>query len=244
MGAWQIIMEILKKEEESNGRMKTSVVATVPDVNLLERLPSVSLEDYCDIFELRLDAYPARSETARASIETASVPAIITARHPSEGGHNALSTTERADLLLPLLDVAQIVDVEVASLSELVVVLEEARSQNTEILASSHDFDKTPSAEVLRSWIDAAVDGGADAAKLAVTLHSFEDLVRLVGVVRSEQRLPVSAMGMGSLGKLSRLVLATQGSILNYGYIDEPNAPGQWPARQLRTLIRDLGAPG
>ena len=43
------------------------------------------------------------------------------------------------------------------------------------------------------------------------------------------------------MGQVSRLVLACAGSILNYGYLDKPNAPGQWEARELRELLRRLG---
>ena len=65
------------------------------------------------------------------------------------------------------------------------------------------------------------------------------DLAELVSYHRSEGRL-ISAMGMGPLGKLSRLVLAKAGSCLNYGYLKTPNAPGQWSAEDLTRLISDL----
>jgi 3-dehydroquinate dehydratase-1 len=45
---------------------------------------------------------------------------------------------------------------------------------------------------------------------------------------------------MGPLGKLSRLVLAKAGSCLNYGYLNTPNAPGQWPAARLKTLLEEI----
>ncbi len=44
-------------------------------------------------------------------------------------------------------------------------------------------------------------------------------------------------MGMGPLGKLSRLVLAKAGSCLNYGYLRVANAPGQWEAAELGALL-------
>jgi 3-dehydroquinate dehydratase-1 len=39
-------------------------------------------------------------------------------------------------------------------------------------------------------------------------------------------------------------VLARAGSILNYGYLQTPNAPGQWPARELQRLLAEIGAAG
>ena len=49
-------------------------------------------------------------------------------------------------------------------------------------------------------------------------------------------------MGMGEFGRVSRLALAKAGSVLNYGYLDEPNAPGQWEARELRQLLTAIEA--
>jgi 3-dehydroquinate dehydratase-1 len=47
-------------------------------------------------------------------------------------------------------------------------------------------------------------------------------------------------MGMGPWGRISRLVLAKCGSLLNYGYIGKSNAPGQWPAARLKELLAEL----
>jgi 3-dehydroquinate dehydratase-1 len=47
-------------------------------------------------------------------------------------------------------------------------------------------------------------------------------------------------MGMGPLGRLSRLVLAQAGSCLNYGYLRAANAPGQWSAKELSDLLAKL----
>jgi 3-dehydroquinate dehydratase-1 len=47
-------------------------------------------------------------------------------------------------------------------------------------------------------------------------------------------------MGMGALGKVSRLVFAEAGSVLNYGYLDRPNASGQWEATLLKQRLKEL----
>ena len=48
-------------------------------------------------------------------------------------------------------------------------------------------------------------------------------LAQLLGVFAGESRLPLSVMGMGRFGKISRLLLAQSGSALNYGYLDRPD---------------------
>jgi len=52
--------------------------------------------------------------------------------------------------------------------------------------------------------------------------------------------LPLSVMGMGTYGKVSRLVLAQAGSCLNYGYLGAANASGQWPVAALKARIAEL----
>jgi len=45
---------------------------------------------------------------------------------------------------------------------------------------------------------------------------------------------------MGGLGPVSRLTLGRAGSVLNYGYLDQLQVPGQWPAELLRQRLREL----
>ena len=52
-----------------------------------------------------------------------------------------------------------------------------------------------------------------------------------------KQPLPLSVMGMGRFGKISRLLFAQAGSVLNYGYLDRPNASGQWEATSLKKRL-------
>ena len=47
-------------------------------------------------------------------------------------------------------------------------------------------------------------------------------------------------MGMGEFGKVSRLALASAGSVLNYGYLGDAQLPGQWPAVELKRRLQEL----
>jgi 3-dehydroquinate dehydratase-1 len=85
----------------------------------------------------------------------------------------------------------------------------------------------------------AAVDGVA-AVKFAAVTNSAAELERLLSLFSAKQRTPLSVMGMGELGKVSRLLFAKLGSCLNYGYFDEATVPGQWHAARLKTLLAEL----
>ena len=47
-------------------------------------------------------------------------------------------------------------------------------------------------------------------------------------------------MGMGPLGKVSRLVLPSVGSLLVYGYLDRPQVEGQWPAQEVARRLQEI----
>ena len=169
------------------------------------------------------------------------LPWVLTARHPAEGGQNAMNAAQRRDTLLQMLPKAAIVDVEVRSLPGMKKVVEAAHSQGVLVACSFHDFQKTPTPQRLREVIDRAADTGANAVKIATLTRSPGDIVRLLDLW-SHSPLPLALMGMGPLGMASRLLFANCGSVLNYGWIHQPNVPGQWSARELKSLIEKSAA--
>ena len=178
-----------------------------------------------------------RADCLGCAIPNAKFPWIITARHPIEGGKNAMSSAARRDALSSLLPVAAIVDIEVRSLVSLQSVVQQAKVSRVPVLASFHDFKKTPSAARLREVIRQAEDCGANAVKIAAHTASPADVARLLDLF-SLSRLPLAVMGMGPLGMSSRVLLANCGSVLNYGWLHAPNVPGQWAARELAKILR------
>jgi 3-dehydroquinate dehydratase-1 len=132
------------------------------------------------------------------------------------------------------------VDIELRSAMEMKPIVEKAHARSVQVIGSFHDFQATPSDEILRGAISFAQPAGLDGVKIATFLNSSADLTRLIQITSEPHRLRLSAMGMGPLGRVSRLVLAKCGSLLNYGYIGESNAPGQWPAARLKELLSEL----
>jgi len=208
------------------------------DVLTLDRDPDT------DILEYRIDnLLPVLDEAERSCIET-TPPALVTVRAPAEGGAHALGSGQRRELYERFLPVAALVDTEIASLEsrEFRNFASTTRAHDVPLVASFHDFAGYPGLPALEERIERARSLGADLPKLAVVVSTMKQLGELAVLVEreaSEGRL-VSAMGMGPLGKVSRLVLARAGSCLNYGFLREPNAPGQWPAADLRRLIAAL----
>lgn len=195
----------------------------------------------CDLLEFRLDDLSGCGEQLDGALSSPPRPALITARRPDEGGKGALDPAARLALYHRYLRHAALVDTEVASLSDAAfsAFASEVRGAGALLVGSFHDFSGFPGRDVIAGKIAAARESGADIAKVAVVVNTMDELFALVGLVEAEVsagRL-ISAMGMGPLGKLSRLVLAKAGSCLNYGYLQVPNAPGQWSAEELGNLL-------
>lgn len=196
--------------------------------------------DDCDLCELRLDMIALPGVEIRALAAQVSRPLILTARHPDEGGEGGLDAAGRTALIEEHLERAAFIDIELRSALEMQALIKKAQSRRIGVIGSFHDFNGTPSDDILRGAADLALQFKFDAVKIATTLRGPGDLGRLLQLIESVKRLPLSVMGMGALGRASRLVLAKCGSVLNYAHLGESNAPGQWPARRLKELLREM----
>src|SRR5438105_11172746 len=193
-----------------------------------------------DLFELRLDhlcGIAAQLER-KMSILSAKAPIIITARDPREGGANNLSLQQRLNLLLRFLPYAKYVDIELRSARAFKSLLAQARKQKVRCILSFHDFKSTPSTRSLRAKAALAKTQGGDIFKIACRTDSPAQLTRLIDFVSDKDvDLPVSAMGIGKLGAISRLLLARCGSVLNYASLHRSQVEGQLPIELLRSAI-------
>ena len=150
-----------------------------------------------------------------------------------------MSIASRRDLLAEFLLQADAVDVELRSVTSMHGVLQEAQRRDVVRVVSFHDFRRTPSLPRLREIVRRGVRVGADIVKVAAYLRSPKDLAALL-ILQGTAKVPLATMGMGPLGKVSRLVLATGGSRLNYGYLDRPQVAGQWPALELVRRLEEI----
>ena len=218
-------------------------VGVISDEAALEHfvtLPAEARHALCDVAELRLDLLKLPADYLRTRLAGNTLPLLLTARHPAEGGQGPEDPGGRAAMLEPLLDLAMLIDIELRSAMQMQGTLQKARAVGVPVAGSFHDFQATPSDDVLLGAVNFAQQAGLDAVKLATYLNTQEDLARLMKLTSGAHRLRVSAMGMGPWGRVSRLVLAKCGSLLNYGFIGSSNAPGQWPVARLKELLNEL----
>ena len=192
-----------------------------------------------DLFELRLDALAGCIKTIRKGIAKLPAPFIITARHPREGGANHLSSRERRELLLAFLPQAACVDIELRSASTLAPVLHAARATNTGVVISFHDFQGPRGAWRLDAIARKAQSLGPNFVKIAIRTDTPAQLNRLLDFFeRSRGARNVVFMGVGKLGRKSRLELARRGCALNYAHLGTARVRGQFSIPELRRALR------
>ncbi|MBO5683919.1 MAG: type I 3-dehydroquinate dehydratase [Akkermansia sp.] len=198
----------------------------------------------CDVVELRADGLPADTDWAVLAAMHCCRPVLVTVRHESEGGLRPMSPAERLRIALALLPLASALDWEIAQLPAAQELVAEAHAAGVPVIASAHDFEKTPTLESLLEKEQAARALGADVAKFAFRLHCAEDMMTGVQLLRRASGT-TTAMGMGPLGAVSRLLYAQHGACLVYGYLgNTPTAPGQWSAALCRQSLDALGNEG
>jgi 3-dehydroquinate dehydratase-1 len=191
-----------------------------------------------DILELRIDLLSEKSQRILAELKKLELPVIITNRMADQGGSWQGSEEERIRELLLLLPLADAVDIELCARYRERVV-NKARNAGKTVIISTHDFQKTPDNKVMDGIIRESLEAGADIAKLAVMPGSLCDVLRLLEVTLHAKG-PVCMIAMGATGKHSRVIAPVYGSVMTYGYVDTPTAPGQLRIDELKNLLKML----
>ena len=139
---------------------------------------------------------------------------------------------------------ADLVDVEIMSNSEeKKKLVAELQKEGVKVIASSHDFHKTDSQEILLNRFREMEKSGADILKMAVMPHGFEDVAAIMeatNVMRQECEKPLVSMAMGSIGSITRISGENFGSGITFGTVGAASAPGQFPIGELRSLLDAL----
>lgn len=217
------------------------IVGTITSRADLDR--AVRMRRQPDLFELRLDCLVRVVDELESKLSKLRAPLIVTARHPEEGGANRLNLGQRRDLLSRFLSHARYIDVELRSAAALHSLLKVARKKNVWRIISFHDLKATPDSGVLQIKARRAKSLGADVFKVATRTDTPAQLARLLDFIGNRDvDLPVSVIGIGPLGAISRILLAFRGSALVYGSVTAAtDIEGQMSLEQLRRF--GIGSP-
>jgi len=194
-----------------------------------------------DLVELRADLFdgprPAGIVAALERLRAAGRPVILTVRAAAEGGR-PLPDAIRRDLYRAGLVHADAIDVEIASTALASELVAQAHAAGRTVLLSSHATEGTPPVDALLPLVDRAEAMGADVTKLAATAHDLEDVRTMLAVTLAARHRGVVTVSMGPAGALARVLLPAAGSLLAYGHVGNPTAPGQLTVTELAALVR------
>lgn len=193
-----------------------------------------------DFVEFRADLLLNKLPELEIQLAQIQLPIILTLRSRNEGGQAPDDVEQRATLYARLVGKVHAMDTELITVRERKLKASPWQNASCPLVLSYHDFAGTPTLAALREKTRQAADLGASLFKVAALTESSRDLATLLEFLEIEDTLPLAVMGMGRYGMVSRLLFAQAGSRLNYGYLDRPIVPGQWPAAELKELISRL----
>ena len=212
---------------------------STPDglANALRRVVSLP----CDAVEIRCgEATSSLDQLSAAlhSLQCGGKSVLLTVRNQAEGGTWRDDDPERLAWFEAGVREASAVDIETCS-SLVSDVCALADTQDRPVVLSWHDFQGTPEAATLLERMQIVRTLCKNPIfKAACRINSKADMASLRRALEQKpDDLPVCLIGMGAEGAATRLEFALHGSILTYGYLDQPSAPGQFSCKTLREFM-------
>ena len=172
------------------------------------------------------------------------IPVLFTFRTSKEGGEKEISPEQYAQLNKAVAEsgYVDLVDVEAFTGDEIVTsIISHAHANGVKVIASNHDFHKTPSKEELIHRLRLMQDFDADLPKIAVMPTCRQDVLTLLSatleMAETYADRPIITMSMSGTGVISRLTGEFFGSALTFGAAKKASAPGQIPVSELETVL-------
>jgi 3-dehydroquinate dehydratase-1 len=213
------------------------LIAIPVDDKDFENVVTTAKEKGADIIELRIDQFKDRNidyiSEKISFIKELNLGIIATIRSFKEGGTH-ISDYERERIYKAIAKDVDIIDIELSSETLRDKVIKLAKENNALALISYHDFEKTPSEEEIQKIIDKAHQIGADIIKYAFKVKNKEDVSRILCITNKNKDKKIIAIGMGELGRITRVAGFFFGSVITYSYIGVSFAPGQIEIEKLK----------
>jgi len=131
------------------------------------------------------------------------------------------------------------IEVETSDASKREIV-QAARNKGCRVIISYHNLIKAPARAELGYIVDWCFESGADIAKVACLIRTEKENARLLGLL--DQERPLVVVGLGTLGKITRLAGPLLGSPFTYASLEagKETADGQIDKDTLEEFYRIL----
>ena len=210
----------------------------------LQSLPTDVVEWRIDWFENVFDFDALKDALTDLRAVLRGLPLLMTFRTSKEGGEKAIDAEDYAELNIKAAQtgLVDLIDVEVFTGDEIVSrIIREAHAAGVKVVASNHDFDKTPDKDDIVSRLRKMQAMDADIPKIAVMPRSKRDVLTLLAATEEMATdyadRPIITMSMAGTGVISRLCGEVFGSALTFGAAGKASAPGQMGVQDLSTVL-------
>ena len=210
----------------------------------LQTLPVDVVEWRIDWFENVFDFDSLKDTLTDLRAALGDLPLLMTFRTSKEGGEKAIEPEAYAELNIKAAQtgLVDLVDVEVFTGDEIVSrIIREVHAAGVKIVASNHDFNKTPDKDDIVSRLRKMQDMDADIPKIAVMPRCKRDVLTLLAATEEMATdyadRPIITMSMAGTGVISRLCGEVFGSALTFGAAGKASAPGQMGVQDLNTVL-------
>ena len=172
------------------------------------------------------------------------IPLLMTFRTSKEGGEKAIEPEAYAELNIKAAQTGYVdlVDVEIFTGDEIVKkIIDGAHAAGVKVIASNHDFYKTPAKADIIYRLRKMQDMNADIPKIAVMPQNKKDVLTLLAATEEMATnyadRPIITMSMAGTGVISRLCGEVFGSSMTFGAAKKASAPGQMGVNDLNTVL-------
>jgi 3-dehydroquinate dehydratase-1 len=119
-------------------------------------------------------------------------------------------------------------------------LIEFAHKHQCDVIISYHNYDRTPELDELELIVHNCYQQGADLAKIATHVNVNRDNSKILSLYKAPGRLV--AIGMGDLGRISRIVAPFLGAEFTYASLSDSSvtAPGQINYEKLNQFILEI----
>lgn len=201
------------------------------------------IEWRADFYEALLDEEELREMLQILRNKTAETILLVTVRTDAEGGNVHLEEEARIALLeqIAKCHCADLIDVEYFTYNDPKSLIHSLQMHGALVIASHHNFTKTPSTEEMLQRLETMAEADADMVKLAVMPQKIKDLLDLLEVTEEfkfrNKDVPLVTMSMGRIGMLSRISGEIFGSCVTFGADHVASAPGQLNHKDLEETL-------
>ena len=186
-----------------------------------------------EMAEIRLDRCALEDEEIETLFQGSDIPLVATCRMAEEPDAPRL-------LELAIMSGAKYADLEMEAPAAVGRRIREAcRNYGTVLIRSYHNFENTPSRELLRSLAERCRSFGGEVVKIVTTATSKADIAAVKSLYADAAPGSLIAFCMGDEGRESRLDALRLGAPYTYACLSEEEsaAPGQWAVADMTQAV-------